>query len=291
MSVAMSDPPSRATIELRSKIIGAVVFVMLAAAILIALLSVDSASAQGSGEGATIYADSCASCHQADGSGIPGSFPPLKGNPNVADTAHVESVVQNGLSGPIDVNGETYDSDMPAVTGLSPAEVTAVSEYVASLAGGGGETEETTAPEPAEPGGSADGQKMFSGAISFENGGAACVGCHTAGEVGNFGGAGLGPDLTNAVETLGGEAGLAAWLKAPPAPTMIPIFEDHPLTDPEIADVVAFLAEAPDQEKADPAVDWMLVAGVIGAAILLGGMALAWRGMRQTYRERMRSRT
>lgn len=240
------------------------------------------------GEGATIYAENCVSCHQADGTGIPGTFPPLRGNPAVADTAYVEAVIQDGLSGPLDVNGEIYDSVMAAIV-LSDDERSAVAAYVATLAPGS-ETTGTTTPAPPEPGDNAGGQSLFEGASRFENGGAACVGCHTAGEVGNFGGPGLGPDLTDVFDELGGEVGLAAWLQSPPSQTMSPIFDDHPLTEGEIADVVAFLGVTPEQEKASSAVDWLTVGGLAATVALIGGMAIAWRGMRQTYVERLRSR-
>jgi mono/diheme cytochrome c family protein len=245
------------------------------------------AAAQGGGEGATIYADKCASCHQADGSGVPGSFPPLRGNPNVADVAYVESVISDGLSGPLEVDGVTYDGVMPAID-LSDAERTAVAEYVASLAEAGESTAPTTAPpEPGEPGA---GRSLFEGGTRFENGAAACVSCHTAGNVGSFGGPTLGPDLTDVYERLGGEAGLAAWLVSPPSPTMTPIFEERPLTDAEIADVVAFLGVVPDEQKASSPVDWMVVGGLAGVAVFLAAMAVAYQGMRQTYVERLRSK-
>lgn len=264
--------------------------VVLAAASATVLSATGQASAQGGDtpEGAAIYADTCASCHQADGSGIPGSFPPLKGNPNVADQAYVESVIADGLSGPIDVNGEAYDAVMPAVS-LSDDERASVAAYVATLAEGGGTTD-TTEAAPPEPGDPARGQSFFEGASRFENGGGACVACHTAGEVGNFGGPGLGPDLTDVSEQLGGEAGLSAWLASPPSPTMTPIFADRPLTEAEIADLAVFLGIAPDQDKAPTSPDWLAIGGLAGLLVLVAGMAIAWRGMRQTYVERLRSR-
>jgi ubiquinol-cytochrome c reductase cytochrome c subunit len=248
------------------------------------------ASAQGddTAEGAALYADNCASCHGADAAGIPGSFPPLRGNPNVADAAYVESVIIDGLTGPLEVDGVAYDAVMPAIA-VADGEATAIAAYVASIAEGGSTTD-TTEPAPPEPGDPSEGQSLFEGAARFDNGGAACVGCHTAGEVGNFGGPGLGPDLTDVSEQLGGEAGLAGWLKSPPTPTMIPIFDDHPLTDPEVADLAAFLEVAPDQDKASPPVDWLVVGGLVGLVVLIAGMAIAWRGMRQSYVERLRSR-
>ena len=57
-------------------------------------------AAQDGGAGAEVYASNCASCHQAGGVGVPGTFPPLAGNPNVADPAYVESVVRDGQERP-----------------------------------------------------------------------------------------------------------------------------------------------------------------------------------------------
>ena len=71
---------------------------------------------------------------------------------------------------------------------------------------------------------------------------------------------------------------------------MTPIFADHPITEPEIADLVAYLATTPTAETSDGPMDWLLFAGLAGLTPLFGGMAVAWRGMRQTYVERLRSR-
>ena len=251
-----------------------------------------AAPTQDTGEGQAVYAATCASCHQAGGVGLPGTFPPLAGNPNVADTSYVEQVVRDGLSGPIEVNGEAYDTAMPAVTTLSDDEIAAVAAYVASLAEGGGP--DTTIPEvdvEAEDGTVEAGHEFFTGSLRLENGGGACAGCHTAGSIGNMGGPGLGPDLTDSVEKFGGEAGLAAWLTNPPSATMMPIFGDRPLTESEIADLTTFLADAPDQSQPSTSIDWLVWAGLAGLAVLVGGMAVAYRGMRQTYVERLRSRS
>jgi hypothetical protein len=62
------------------------------------------------------------------------------------------------------------------------------------------------------------------------------------------------------------------------------------MTDDEIADIVAFLSDAPTQSKpADPG-DGLIYAGVAGLIVLIGGMAIAWRGMRQTYVDVLRSK-
>ena len=50
--------------------------------------------------GKTVYATSCAACHQADGAGIPNVFPGLVGSPIViGDVAKHIDVVVNGVSG------------------------------------------------------------------------------------------------------------------------------------------------------------------------------------------------
>lgn len=239
--------------------------------------------------GAQVYADNCASCHQSGGIGVVGSFPPLVGNPRAADPEYVAGVVRDGLNETIEVDGVVYTTPMAAID-LSDADREAVAAYVATLA-----SSDVVAPPPAEavevgPGDPAVGRDLFVGADRFENGGAACSGCHTAGSVGSLGGPGLGPDLTESVVRLGGEPGLTAWLGDPASPTMRPLFDDRPLTDQETADVVAFLAEAPDQKKASYAGDVLLWVGALGALILLAGMAVAGRGRRRSYVEKLESR-
>lgn len=245
-------------------------------------------------DGASLYAASCASCHQADGSGIEGTFPPLRGNPNAADASYVADAIQNGVEGPIEVNGVAYDGVMPAVAALEGADLDAVVAFVVDMAGAS--TPPPTTTPPAEPDSEpfvpdeARGHDLFVGSDRLENGGAACAACHTAGEVGNLGGPGLGPDLTTSFETLGGQAGLTGWLTNPPSPTMAPIFSNDPLTEDEIADLVAFLSTTPSDGPEDRSVDGLTLAGIGGAIVLFGGLALGWRGSRQTYTERLRSK-
>jgi ubiquinol-cytochrome c reductase cytochrome c subunit len=241
--------------------------------------------------GSDLYEANCAGCHQTNGEGIPGTFPPIAGNPAAADSEYVAIVITDGKTGEIEVLGETYNSAMPAVAGLSDGDLDAVVGHVVELAGGANEPETPTEPVgPPESGDIDSGHDLFIGQDQFDNDGTACASCHTAGEVGNLGGSSLGPDLTGAYELLGGQAGLSAWLANPPAPTMTPIFADRPLTDDEIADLVAFLADAPSQDRPSNDVDWLVIAGIAGLLVLIGGMAIAWRGPRRTYVETLRSK-
>lgn len=261
----------------------------------------DAARAQEDSSGAALYAASCAGCHQAGGEGLPGTFPPLAGNPAAADPEYVATVIAEGKSGPIEVSGVPYDGVMPPFGNLTPDEVAAITDHVVGLATGepgappgtapDSSTDEapaTTVPPVAPSTGDPDrGHDLFAGSDALAAGGTACASCHSAGDVGMAGGRGLGPDLTDVYGRLGGEAGMTAWLANPASPTMMPIFTDRPLTDEEIADLVAFLAEAPDGERPSDAVDWLPIAGVIGVAVLLAAMVIPWLGRRRPYAQQL----
>jgi len=64
--------------------------------------------------GRTHYALICMACHQANGQGLPGVAPSLVGSVWVAGRAEVPiKIVLHGLSGPIEVNGESWNMLMP----------------------------------------------------------------------------------------------------------------------------------------------------------------------------------
>lgn len=86
------------------------------------------------GNGASVFTSNCSSCHQANGKGQPGVFPPLAGNSFVTGPADaVIAVVKNGKSGKITVNGQTYNGQMPAWKGtLSNADIAHVITYIRS---------------------------------------------------------------------------------------------------------------------------------------------------------------
>ncbi|HVR47571.1 MAG TPA: cytochrome b N-terminal domain-containing protein [Candidatus Binatia bacterium] len=85
-----------------------------------------------SGAGAKVFAANCASCHGAQGLGLPGTFPPLANNPVVTGDANkVIGIVLGGLHGSISVNGQAYNGQMPAWKGtLSNKDVSDVITYI-----------------------------------------------------------------------------------------------------------------------------------------------------------------
>ncbi len=74
--------------------------------------------------GESVYQTVCLACHQADGKGLPGAFPPLAGSDYLlGDKDRAVGVVVRGLEGEIVVNGVKYNSVMPAMTQLSDQEI------------------------------------------------------------------------------------------------------------------------------------------------------------------------
>jgi len=94
------------------------------------------ASAQAA-DGKTVYATTCAACHQATGLGVEGTYPPLAGSEWVTgDEAKLVRIILNGLTGPVEVAGETYSGAMPPWGGvLKDPEVAAVATYLRSSFG------------------------------------------------------------------------------------------------------------------------------------------------------------
>lgn len=90
--------------------------------------------------GETIYQQRCVTCHQANGAGIPGTFPPLAESEyaNAADPGVPARIVIHGISGPITVHGATYNSLMPPYgvgVVMSDEEIAQLLTYVRSSFG------------------------------------------------------------------------------------------------------------------------------------------------------------
>lgn len=80
--------------------------------------------------GERVYEQNCAACHQGSGTGIPGAFPPLAGSDYLlSDPERAISVLVNGLSKSITVNGQDYNGVMPAVQ-LSDEKMANVLTYI-----------------------------------------------------------------------------------------------------------------------------------------------------------------
>lgn len=80
--------------------------------------------------GRRVYA-SCAGCHQPDGGGVPGLYPPLTVPGWIAENFELPTqVVLHGVQGPLEVGGTLYDQPMPAWRNLTDEQIAAVLSYV-----------------------------------------------------------------------------------------------------------------------------------------------------------------
>jgi nitrite reductase (NO-forming) len=89
--------------------------------------------------GKVLYNGTCSACHQPHGKGIPGIFPPLAGSDFLlSDKERAIGIVLNGLSGPVKVNGQDYNSVMAPLSQLNDDEVAHILTYVMGSLGNKG---------------------------------------------------------------------------------------------------------------------------------------------------------
>lgn len=81
--------------------------------------------------GKALYNGTCSVCHQANGAGLNGVFPPLAQSDYLnADIQRSVGTVLHGLSGKVMVNGKEYNSVMPPMNQLNDDEVANILTYV-----------------------------------------------------------------------------------------------------------------------------------------------------------------
>ena len=82
-------------------------------------------------DGQVLYKTHCANCHQENGQGLAGLYPPIMGSDYL--TKNKESVLcsmRNGLQDTIVVNGKSYHQPMPANTQLQALDVAEIATYI-----------------------------------------------------------------------------------------------------------------------------------------------------------------
>jgi len=82
-------------------------------------------------QGKELYLISCAACHQAHGKGQEGLAPPLVDSEwPVGPPERLVRIVLHGMRGPVQVNGRTYELDMPSLGVFDDDQVAAVLTYI-----------------------------------------------------------------------------------------------------------------------------------------------------------------
>jgi nitrite reductase (NO-forming)/hydroxylamine reductase len=89
--------------------------------------------------GETVFKAACIPCHQPDGKGLPGMFPPLAGSDFLqADKKRAVGIVLHGLQGKVTVLGKTFDAAMPPMSQLSDSDIANVLTFVLNSWGNSG---------------------------------------------------------------------------------------------------------------------------------------------------------
>jgi mono/diheme cytochrome c family protein len=86
--------------------------------------------------GAKIYQQYCSACHQMNGKGASGRFPPLMGTDWVTgDKERLIKVLLNGMEGSLKIGDEVYNGAMPQHRFLNDGEIAQVLTYIRSSFG------------------------------------------------------------------------------------------------------------------------------------------------------------
>ena len=89
--------------------------------------------------GKRVFMQTCFACHQPDGKGLLNIFPPLAGSDFLkADRERPIRIVTKGLTGPVTVNGNSFNNVMPPQV-LTDQQIADVLTYVTNDWGNGGE--------------------------------------------------------------------------------------------------------------------------------------------------------
>lgn len=87
--------------------------------------------------GRRVYA-SCSACHQGEGQGLAGAYPPLAGSEWVTgDPDTLIRILLHGMQGRVEVRGQSYNGLMPAWGRLGDEELAGVMTYIRGAWGNG----------------------------------------------------------------------------------------------------------------------------------------------------------
>lgn len=81
-------------------------------------------------EGYQLYTTYCSNCHQADGKGMSGLYPPLVGSALLTDKSRLACIIKNGMSDTIMVNGKEFSRPMPPNPKLKDLEIAEIVTYL-----------------------------------------------------------------------------------------------------------------------------------------------------------------
>lgn len=227
-------------------------------------------------DGAATFKSKCASCHTVGGGNLVG--PDLAGVKDWAETDLTSTVqrMQN-MAGPL-----TPDEIKSLVGFLKSAKPQSASAPPSPEA-------QTAAKPDAEPkkekGSAENGRKLFTGKLSFQNGGMSCISCHSsAGEGGT-----VGLDLTHVAVKMP-EVALISACESTPFPVMKSAYSKHPVTHQEAVDLAAYFETTKSIEGEKRSANPTWIAGSTIATITLAAIAFGYRKRNSSVRKKLRRR-
>jgi mono/diheme cytochrome c family protein len=254
------------------------------ATLLIVALSFPTAgSAQSQVEqGQEIFQTTCFACHTVGGGRLVG--PDLEGVGERRTEGWIipfvqgsQSIIQSGDAQAVAL-AEEYPGLLMPDNLLTADQVRAVLAYINSGPSAAAGTPVAVGPVTEDQ--ILLGQGLFQGTTRLTNSGPACNSCHEVINDAVIGGGILAIELTAVFSRLGGP-GVRAIIGSPPFPVMQRAYQDKALTDEEVAALVGFLERADAEQAFQQPRDYgpkLFVAGLVGAAILLGLYSMLWNG-------------
>lgn len=257
--------------------------------ILTAILSFVLSGTAFSQNGQELFTQKCAACHTVGKGKLVG--PDLSGVTKKRSEdwllkfiSSSQSFINSGDAEAKKIFEEFNKVVMPD-PGIGDADIKSILAFIDSQ-GGSSVTSAPVTIKPlseATPQNISRGRQLFSGDVSFSNGGASCISCHTTPEMSNLGGGTLSKDLTTAYSRLS-EAGMVNIVQTQPFPVMKQAFVNHSLTADEVFDVSAYLKSVDESQKHlenSNKPENFLYSGLGGLVVLLGVFAGFWHYRRK----------
>ncbi len=241
--------------------------------------------------GETIFKQNCGMCHRVGGGRLVG--PDLLGVTTKRSedwlmkwTKSSQALIKSGDADAKAIYDEFGGVAMPDQAHIPEADIKAIyafiaSKSVASPAASAEPVAKEVVPDVsnnATPEDIERGKNIFIGSQALSNGGPACISCHNVNYMGVIPGGLLAKDLTTVYSRLGGDAGLQGVLGAPPFPAMTEAYKSNPITESEIAAIIAFLNKV-DKDKPNQQVSEtnpLLLGGLFGVITLLLLILIIW---------------
>lgn len=125
--------------RLRHRLLDLARLPLLLAALISGAASADERPAEPIASGLALYIEQCARCHQPDGAGVAGLYPPLRGaNDLWVDRSRAIQALLAGRSGPTVVDGRLFDHVMPTHGYLANETIAATLTFLLTEWGPGG---------------------------------------------------------------------------------------------------------------------------------------------------------